>query len=122
MQIKTFFQKLSSTKTDWDDLTNNDCLEEWNELVKSISTIEFIGVSQQLVYHKRLYCYHNSNDPVFTTELHGFSDVSMKACRCSIYLRFANRSKFVKVVLVVVFSRPWLLLSRGSHPYTSKVS
>ena len=46
MQIKTFFQKLSSTKTDWDDLTNNDRLEEWNELVKSLSTIEFIGVSQ----------------------------------------------------------------------------
>ena len=46
MQMKTFFQTLSSTKTDWDDLANYDCLEEWNELVKSISTIEFIGVSQ----------------------------------------------------------------------------
>ena len=52
------------------------------------------------MYHKRLYCYHNSDDPIFTTELHGFSDTSLKACGCSIYLRFANRSKFVKIELV----------------------
>ena len=98
VQMKTFFQMLCSGKYDWDNLITNDYLEEWNELVKSLSTIEFISVP-------RLYCYHNTNDPVVTIELHGFCDASMKACMCCVYLRFIHRSKFVKVVLVTSKSR-----------------
>ena len=98
MQIKTFFRKLFSAKNDRDELITNDCLEEWNEFVKSFSTIEFISVS-------RLYCYHNTNYPVFTIKLHGFSDASMKACGCCVYLRFVHRSKYVKAVLVTSKSR-----------------
>ena len=64
-QMKTFFQKLCSAKYDWDDLITNDYLEEWNELVKYLSAIEFISVT-------RLYSYHNTNDPVVTIELHEF--------------------------------------------------
>ena len=44
VQMKTFFQKSCSAKYDWDDLITNDYLEEWDELVKSLSTIEFISV------------------------------------------------------------------------------
>ena len=44
VQMKTFFQKSCSAKYDWDDLITNDHLEEWHELVKSLSTIEFISV------------------------------------------------------------------------------
>ena len=43
-QMKTFLQKLCSAKYDWDDLISNDYLEEWNELVKSLSAIECISV------------------------------------------------------------------------------
>ena len=43
VQMKTFLQKLCSAKYDWDDLISNDYLEEWNELVKSISAIECIS-------------------------------------------------------------------------------
>ena len=67
VQMKTFFQKAWSAKYDWDILITNDYLEEWNKLVKSLSAIEFISVP-------RLYCYHNTNDPVVTIELHGFCD------------------------------------------------
>ena len=98
VQMKTFFQRLCSAKYGWDDLITNDYLEEWNELVKSLSAIEFISVP-------RLYCYYNSNDPIVTIELHGFCDVSMKAYGCCVYLRFVHRSKFVKVVLVTSKSR-----------------
>ena len=76
VQMKTFFQKLCSAKYDWDDLITNVYLEEWNELVKSLSAIQFNSVP-------RLYCYHNTNDPVVTIELHRFCDGSMKAYRCS---------------------------------------
>ena len=98
VQIKICFQKLRSTKYDWDDLITNDYLEEWNELVKSLSAIEFISVP-------RIYCYHNTNDPVVPIELHGFSDASMKPYRCYVYLRFVHRFKFVKVVLATSKSR-----------------
>ena len=91
--MKTFFQKLCSAKYDWDDLVTNDYLEEWNELVKSLSAIEFISVP-------RLYWLHNTNNPVVTTELNGFCDASMKAYGCCVYLRFVHSYKFVKVVLV----------------------
>ena len=69
-----------------------------NELVKSLSTIEFISVP-------RLYCYHNTNDPVVTIELHEFWDVSMKAYGCCVYLRFVHSSTFTKVVLITSKSR-----------------
>ena len=99
VQMKTFSQKLCSVKYDWDDLTTNYYLKEWNELVKSLSTTEFVSVP-------RLYCYHNTNDPVVTTELHGFCDTSIKAYSCCVYLRFVHSSKFVKVVLVT--SKSWI--------------
>ena len=98
VQMKTFFQRLCSANYGWDDLITNDYLEEWNELVKSLSAIEFVSVP-------RLYCYYNTNDPVVTIELHGFCDASMKAYGCCVYLRFAHRSKFVEVVLVTFKSR-----------------
>ena len=98
VQMKTFFQKLCSAKYDWNDLITNDYLEELNELVKSLSAIEFINVP-------RLYCYHNTNDLAVTIELHGFCDASMKAYVCCVYLRFVHSSKFVKVVLVTSKSR-----------------
>ena len=96
--MKTFSQKLCSAKYDWDDLTTNYYLKEWNELVKSLSATEFVSVP-------RLYCYHNTNDPIVTTELHGFCDALMKAYSCCVYLRFVHSSKFVKVVLVTSKSR-----------------
>ena len=71
---------------------------EWNELVKSLSAIEFIRAP-------RVYCYYNTNDPVVTIGLHGICDGSMKAYGCCVYLRFVHRSKFVKVVLVTSKSR-----------------
>ena len=98
VQMKTFFQRLYSAKYGWDDLITNDYLEEWNELVKFLSAIEFIRVP-------RLYCCYHTNDPTVTIELHGFCDASIKACGCCVYLRFAHRSKFVKVVLVTSKSR-----------------
>ena len=81
-------------------MITNDYLEEWNELVKSLSAIEFISVP-------RPYYYHSTNDPVVMTELHGFCDVSIKANRCCVYLRFAHRTKFVKVVFVT--SKLWIV-------------
>ena len=103
--MKTFFQKLYLAKYDWDDMIANDYLEEWNELVKSLSAIEIISI-------RRLCCYHNANDPVVTMELHGFCDASMKAYGFCVYLCFVHRSSLLK----------WykLLPSRGLHPYTSK--
>ena len=98
VQIKICFQELCLAKYDWDDLMTNNYLEEWNDFVKSLSTIEVINVS-------RLYCYHNTNDPVVSIELHGFCNASMKAHGCCVYLCFVNRSKFVKVVLVTSKSR-----------------
>ena len=97
--MKTFFQRLCSAKYGWDDLITNDYLEEWNELVKSLSAIEFISVAT-------LYCYYNTNDPVVTIELPGFCDALMKAYGCCVYLRFVHRPKFVKVVLVT--SKSWI--------------
>ena len=99
VQMKTFFQRLYSAKYGWDDLITNDYLEEWNELVKSLSAIEFISVAT-------LYCYYNTNDPVVTIELPGFCDALMKAYGCCVYLRFVHRPKFVKVVLVT--SKSWI--------------
>ena len=96
--MKTFSQRLCSAEYDWNDLITNDCLEEWNESVKSLIAIKFISVP-------KLYCYYNTNDPVVTIELHGFCDASMKAYGCCVYLRFAHRSKFVEVVLVTFKSR-----------------
>ena len=96
--MKTFYQRLCSAKYGWDDLITNYYLEEWNELVKSLSPIEFISVP-------RLYSYCNTNDPIVTIELHGFCDASMKAYGCCVYLPFAYWSKFVKVVLVTSKSR-----------------
>lgn len=69
-------------------------------VIKSLYTIEFISVP-------RPYYYHSTNDPVVMTELHGFCDVSIKANRCCVYLRFAHRTKFVKVVFVT--SKPWIV-------------
>ena len=98
VQMKTFFQRLCSAKHDWDNLITNDYSEDWNELVKSLSVIEFISVP-------RLYSYYNTNDPIVKIELHGFCDASMNADGCCVYFRFVHRSKFVKVVLVTPKSR-----------------
>ena len=68
------------------------------ELIKPLSTIEFISVP-------RLYCYYNTNGPVATIELHEFCDASMKANRCCVYLRFVHGFKFLKVVLVTFKSQ-----------------
>ena len=96
--MKTFFQRLCSAKHDWDNLITNDYSEDSNELVKSLSVIEFISVP-------RVYSYYNTNDPIVKIELHGFCDASMNADGCCVYFRFVHRSKFVKVVLVTPKSR-----------------
>ena len=69
VQMKTFFQRLCSAKYGWDDLITNDYLEEWNELVKFLSAIEFIRVP-------RLYCCYHTNDLAVTIELHGFCEAT----------------------------------------------
>ena len=74
-------------------MITDDYLEEWNELVKSLSANEFISVTI-------LYFYHNTNDFTITIELHSFCDASMKVYGCCVYLRFVHWFKFVKVVLV----------------------
>ena len=100
VQIKTFFQRLCSAKHDWDNLITNDYSEDSNELVKSLSVIEFISVPR--LYN---YSYYNTNDLIVKIELHGFCDASMNADGCCVYFRFVHRSKFVKVVLVTPKSR-----------------
>ena len=69
VHMKKFFQRLCSAKYGWDDLITNDYLEEWNELVKFLSAIEFIRVP-------RLYCCYHNNDLAVTIELHGFCEAT----------------------------------------------
>ena len=107
VQMKTFFQRLCSAKYGWDDLITNDYLEEWNELVKSLSAIEFISVP-------RLYCYYDTNDLVFTIELHGFCDASRKHTGVVCIYVLSTGPNLLKWY--------WLLPSRGLHPYASKLS
>ena len=107
VQMKTFFQRLCSAKHDCDDLMTNDYLEERNQLVKSLSAIEFISVP-------RLYCYYDTNDPVFTIELHGFCDASRKHTGVVCIYVLSTGPNLLKWY--------WLLPSRGLHPYASKLS
>ena len=57
------------------------------------------------IIFNRKYCFTSIDDPIVNIQLHGFSDASLRAYGCCVYLRIEHKSGIVKCDLVSAKSR-----------------
>ena len=82
VKIKLLFQKLCPLKIDWDLTLSEDFLiVEWTALLSNLKQLKPTELP-------RFYLKDFSFDDINGIEMHGFSDVSLKAYGCIIYLKF----------------------------------
>ena len=72
IQLKTLFQELCRLKLKWDDVIPDDLKQEWENALKSLSKTPKIEIVINFPQYEK-------DDPIIVTELHGFSDASLKA-------------------------------------------
>ena len=81
VKIKLLFQKLCSLKTDWDLTLSEYLIIEWTSLHSNLKQLKPIELP-------RFYLKDFSFDDVNGIEMRDFSDASLKAYGCVIYLKF----------------------------------
>lgn len=91
---KLFMQTLWSMNTDWDTILPHEKINTWLKYLTSLKLMGTISVPRCV----------NSNNPV-TVELVGYSDASMKAYGCCLYLRMISPDGSVSVNLLCSKSR-----------------
>ena len=98
VKMKVFFQKLCYLKLNWDEEITGDALVDWSEIIDELSVLDIIKFP-------RIYCVDSDDNPIVSTELHGFCDASEKAYGCCVYLRSTLKSREVRVNLITAKSR-----------------
>ncbi|GFU85414.1 integrase catalytic domain-containing protein [Trichonephila clavipes] len=87
--MKTFYQILWLTKTDWDSPIPQQLTEDWLKFQKAFNAINYLTVPRWVIL---------TADN--TVELHGFADASSLAYAAAIYCRQKHNSK-IKVQLLI---------------------
>ena len=91
--MKILFQDLCSEKEDWDSPLSAEHLKRWRNWIAELSKVQEIRVPR--------FCLVNH---VTSTELHSFSDVSIKAFAAAVYLRLESEDN-VSTTLVASKTR-----------------
>ena len=68
-------------KIDWGLTLNEDLIDEWTAFLSNLKQLKLIELS--IFYFKEF-----SFDEINGIEMHDFSDASLKANKCDIYLKF----------------------------------
>lgn len=92
---KIFMQKLWLAKLDWDETLNDDLKLEWLNFSKNFEQLQNLKISRCIIL----------NSAVTEIQIHGFSDASLKAYGCCIYLRVIYNNNTVSSNLVCAKSR-----------------
>ena len=98
VKLKIFFQSVCKQNITWNDPLSSEDLQKWNSLIDSIRKIEIVKI-------QRCYDYFVSHDPYTSIKLIGFSDASLVAYGCCIYLRYVSESGRTKISFVASKSR-----------------
>ena len=80
VRLKILFQQICVSKIGWDCKINKNLLKVWQDIYKDLSSVQSICVP-------RSYFFSKSSANCTRFELYGFSDASLKAFGCCIYLR-----------------------------------
>ena len=92
VKAKILLQMLWLEKVDWDNAVPDVILEEWSRWRSELSLFS----TRQIPWY-----YHPKDLVVVSTQLHGFSDASEKACSGIVYLRMEDANGVVHTSLVV---------------------
>ena len=84
VKIKLLFQKLCLLKIDWDLTLREDLIIEWTALLSNLKQLKSIELP-------RVYLKDFSFDDINGTKTHGFSDASLKAYGCVVYLIYFKK-------------------------------
>lgn len=68
-------------KIDWGLTLNEDLIDEWTAFLSNLKQLKLIELS--IFYFKEFFF-----DDINGIEMHDFSDASLKANKCDIYLKF----------------------------------
>ena len=99
MSMKIFFQKLCTEKLEWDAELSETKATEWQKLVEVLKTEDVVRVGRK--YSSKAV----TEDEIFRTELHGFTDASSLAYGTYVYLRTPYKSGLIEVNLICSKSR-----------------
>lgn len=92
---KIIMQKIWISKMDWDDKLSEILLTEWTKFIKNISSLADLKISRCLFL----------NNSISKIEIHGFSDASLKAYGCCLYIRTLYKDKTVSCRLICAKTR-----------------
>ena len=81
VSAKIFMQSLWLLKCNWDDPLPPDYVEQWEEWVSRLSSINGIAIPRFVNYAPSSTC----------CEIHGFADASQRACAAVLYLRVIDK-------------------------------
>ena len=89
---------ICASKVGWDDDPSENVKQDWFKIIGEFRKAEEVIIP-------RCYCITDVNDPIISTEMHGFSDASESAFGACIYLKFVKESGNVTVSFVTSKSR-----------------
>ena len=98
IKFKVLFQDMCIEKHNWDDQLREKSVLRFTEIVDDFNNIDCINFN-------RKYCFTSIDDPIVNILLHEFSDASLRAYGCCVYLRIEHKSGIVKCDLVSAKSR-----------------
>ena len=78
IRAKILFQKLCSSKKEWDESLEGEAFRMWNCVIREFKKLSNVKVPR---------CYFNPIQGVLKPKLHGFNDASEKAYAAAVYLR-----------------------------------
>ena len=85
-------------KHNWDDQLSEKFVLRFTEIADDFNNID------RIIFNRK-YCFTSIDDPIVNIQLHGFSDASLRAYGCCVYLRIEHKSGIVKCNLVSAKSR-----------------
>ena len=85
-------------KHNWDDQLSEKYVLRFTEIVDDFNNVD------RIIFNSK-YCFASIDDPIVNIQLHGFSNTSVIAYGCCVYLRIEHKSGIVKCDLVSVKSR-----------------
>ena len=85
-------------KHNWDDQLSEKFVLRFTEIADNFNKIV------RIIFNRN-YCFTSTDDPTVNIQLLGFSDASLKAYECCVYLHIEHESGIVKCDLVSAKSR-----------------
>ena len=93
VDMKILFQDVCMSKLKWDQPLTIEFQRRWELICLNSEQLHKIRLN-------RCYCYNMLNDPIINTEIHSFSDATMRIYAAYIYLQFKLRPGVYKIALV----------------------